>query len=138
MLWYYKESLIWKLIARTAVLHRSSFTLKEMSKSVRRLIDYFLVVTFEQQIDSNPSSDSTLSNIPEFQPIIAARYPLEDHVGTPLHESVTCFCHPQGNVRLRKVPPNLPKVIHSSLFVVPYLVFDWNTQAQQSFLFSVL
>jgi len=86
-----------------------------MSKSgIRRLVDYFLVVTFEKQLDSNQVSDSKTnnnsSNTPEFQPIIASRYPLEDHVGTPLHESVTCFCHPQGNVKPRKAPPNLPKV----------------------------
>jgi hypothetical protein len=104
-----------------------------MSKVVRRLVDYFYVVTYEEKLsnaentpgNSKATAVSTAesngyngkkpvtgsSSVPEFQPIIAARYPIEDHEGAPLHEGVTCFCYPQGNVRLRKLP-SLPKVTH--------------------------
>lgn len=45
----------------------------------------------------------------DFQPSITARYPLEDHEGNPLHESVTCFCHPSGSIRLR-TDFSMPKI----------------------------
>jgi len=44
----------------------------------------------------------------DFQPVITARYPLEDHKGNPLQESVTCFCHPGGTINLR-LDPCMPK-----------------------------
>jgi hypothetical protein len=45
----------------------------------------------------------------DFQPVITARYPLEDHKGNPLQESVTCFCHPGGAINLR-LESCMPKV----------------------------
>lgn len=45
----------------------------------------------------------------DFQPVITARYPLEDHKGNPLQESITCFCHPGGAINLR-LEPCMPKV----------------------------
>jgi len=45
----------------------------------------------------------------DFQPVITARYPLEDHKGNPLQESVTCFCHPGGAINLR-LEACMPKV----------------------------
>ena len=103
------------------------------SKSARRLVDYFLVVTFQQQLNSDQLLDGKFTAIAstegnskklvadnsalEFHPIIAARYPLTDHEGSPLHESVTCFCHPQGYVRPRKLPA-LPKVFFFISFII--------------------
>jgi len=45
----------------------------------------------------------------DFQPVITARYPLQDHDDNPLQDSVTCFCHPDGSIRLR-TKPCMPKV----------------------------
>lgn len=45
----------------------------------------------------------------DFQPKITARYPLEDHPGNQLHESVTFFCHPSGAIQLR-TEKTMPKV----------------------------
>lgn len=45
----------------------------------------------------------------DFQPVITARYPPEDHKGNPLQESVTCFCHPGGTINLR-LESCMPKV----------------------------
>ena len=45
----------------------------------------------------------------DFQPVITARYPPEDHKGNPLQESVTCFCHPGGAINLR-LEACMPKV----------------------------
>ena len=45
----------------------------------------------------------------DFQPVITSRYPQEDHPGNPLHQSITCFCHPTGSISLRN-DPSMPKV----------------------------
>eukprot|EP00586_Coscinodiscus_wailesii_P017301 CAMPEP_0172491030 /NCGR_PEP_ID=MMETSP1066-20121228/21689_1 /TAXON_ID=671091 /ORGANISM="Coscinodiscus wailesii, Strain CCMP2513" /LENGTH=1419 /DNA_ID=CAMNT_0013259831 /DNA_START=315 /DNA_END=4573 /DNA_ORIENTATION=- len=45
----------------------------------------------------------------EFTPTITARYPLEDHDGNPLSESVACFCHPMGSIQIR-TETSMPKV----------------------------
>jgi len=45
----------------------------------------------------------------DFQGVITARYPLKDHADNPLQDSVTCFCHPDGSIRLR-TDPCMPKV----------------------------
>lgn len=110
---------------------------------MRRLVEYFVVVSSvpknkddpEQNGGAVPSTPSfteesiktTLSygddeNEDEifveeydFQPTITARYPLEDHAGNPLHESVTFFCHPSGAIQLR-VDQSMPKVSHCSVY----------------------
>lgn len=53
----------------------------------------------------------------DFQPVITARYPREDHKGNPLQESVTCFCHPGGTINLR-LESCMPKVSQSMLIVL--------------------
>ena len=50
----------------------------------------------------------------DFQPVITARYPPEDHKGNPLQESVTCFCHPGGTINLR-LESCMPKVSQKML-----------------------
>lgn len=45
----------------------------------------------------------------DFKPEITARYPLNDHAGNPLHESLTFFCHSSGGIRLR-TDPTMPKI----------------------------
>lgn len=45
----------------------------------------------------------------DIQPVITARYPVQDHRDNPLHENVTFFCHPSGGIRLC-MEPNMPKV----------------------------
>ena len=44
-----------------------------------------------------------------FEPVITARYPQQDHPGNPLHQSVACFCYPGGIIKL-KSKPCMPKV----------------------------
>eukprot|EP00547_Thalassionema_nitzschioides_P001189 CAMPEP_0194213988 /NCGR_PEP_ID=MMETSP0156-20130528/14968_1 /TAXON_ID=33649 /ORGANISM="Thalassionema nitzschioides, Strain L26-B" /LENGTH=1426 /DNA_ID=CAMNT_0038942151 /DNA_START=27 /DNA_END=4304 /DNA_ORIENTATION=- len=44
-----------------------------------------------------------------FKPTITARFPIKDHAENPLHESVTFFCHPSGNIQLR-TELSMPKV----------------------------
>lgn len=44
-----------------------------------------------------------------FDPVISARYPKEDIDSNPLHESVTSFCFPTGEIRLLS-KANMPKV----------------------------
>lgn len=51
-----------------------------------------------------------------FEPVITARYPLKDHPGNPLHQSVSTFCHPEGIIKL-KSKPSLPKVRHNLFFI---------------------
>eukprot|EP00592_Proboscia_alata_P008052 CAMPEP_0194357832 /NCGR_PEP_ID=MMETSP0174-20130528/5259_1 /TAXON_ID=216777 /ORGANISM="Proboscia alata, Strain PI-D3" /LENGTH=1345 /DNA_ID=CAMNT_0039128017 /DNA_START=35 /DNA_END=4069 /DNA_ORIENTATION=+ len=38
----------------------------------------------------------------QFEPTITSRYPLADHDDNPLHESVSCFCYPNGSISLSK------------------------------------
>lgn len=101
----------------------------------RRLVEYFIVVSsvpkFSTDTTGSDGAASTLQNfsyssqfddIPQnisieddiedelnFEPVITARYPLKDHPGSPLHQSVTTFCHPEGEIKL-KSKPSLPKV----------------------------
>lgn len=69
-------------------------------------------VSFESQFDEIPqnvSIDYDAEDEFNFEPVITARYPLEDHYGNPLHQSVACFCHPSGIIRL-KSKPCMPKI----------------------------
>lgn len=87
----------------------------------RRLVEYFVVVSSvprqhpdEESANTGTVDSSTLEEEEfvddyDFQPTITARYPLEDHPGNPLHESVTFFCHPSGGIRLR-TECTMPKV----------------------------
>lgn len=109
-------------------------TLKQISKTPgRRLVDYFVVVSSLPRKDSAPvaispnvsfSAQFDNNEIPHnisleehedveeelnFEPVITARYPLEDHRDQPLHQSVACFCHPAGIIKL-KSKACLPKV----------------------------
>jgi len=36
-----------------------------------------------------------------YEPVVTSRYPLKNHRSNSLTESVTCFCHPRGHVKLR-------------------------------------
>ena len=47
-----------------------------------------------------------------FEPVITARYPQQDHPGNPLHQSVACFCYPGGVIKLMS-KPSMPKVSKS-------------------------
>jgi len=109
-------------------------TLKQISKTPgRRLVDYFVVVSSLPRKDSAPvaispnvsfSAQFDNNEIPHnisleehedveeelnFEPVITARYPLEDHRDQPLHQSVACFCHPAGIIKL-KSKACLPKI----------------------------
>lgn len=94
----------------------------------RRLVEYFVVVssvakketeaTIQESIsfdestiksDDGDSEDHVFVDDFDFQPVITARYPLEDHPGNPLHENVTFFCHPLGAIQLR-TDQTMPKV----------------------------
>jgi hypothetical protein len=105
----------------------------------RRLVEYFVVISSvpkkaensfgqdkEQNTDSTRNVHATAPtewkvNIAferedeeyvgsyDIQPIITARYPVQDHRDNPLHENVTFFCHPSGEIRLF-MEPNMPKV----------------------------
>mmetsp|Transcript_26779 Transcript_26779/g.37761 ORF Transcript_26779/g.37761 Transcript_26779/m.37761 type:complete len:1407 (+) Transcript_26779:119-4339(+) len=110
----------------------------EATKMERRLVEYFVVVssvarnndsnisTIEEEEEKGANADAAVpppSNANnnryddddefvddyDFQPVITARYPLEDHEGNPLHENVTFFCHPSGGIRLR-TEQTMPKV----------------------------
>ncbi len=109
-------------------------TLKQLSKAPgRRLVEYFVVVSSQPRKESAPvnlspsvSFESEFENnhLPHnvtleehediedqlnFEPVITARYPLDDHEDNALHQSVACFCHPSGVIKL-KAKPCLPKV----------------------------
>jgi hypothetical protein len=101
----------------------------------RRLVEYFIVVSSVPKFSKdtagsdgaastsqNVSYSSRFDDIPQnisieddmedelnFEPVITARYPLKDHSGSPLHQSVTTFCHPEGEIKL-KSKSSLPKV----------------------------
>ena len=90
--------------------------------AARRLIEYCVVVSSvrkqrhdddaeeAQPLDSSTDwgEEDVVYDDYEFQPVITARYPLEDHADNPLHESTTFFCHPSG-ISLRS-EPSMPKV----------------------------
>jgi len=86
--------------------------------AARRLIEYCVVVSSvrknkaeeEQQLENSTDwgDDDVVYDDYDFQPVITARYPLEDHADNPLHESTTFFCHPSG-IGLRS-EPSMPKV----------------------------
>lgn len=97
----------------------------------RRLVEYFVVVSsvptkivndsddfrspnvsYSSQFDDIPQNISIEKDMEhefDFEPIITARYPLKDHHDSPLHQSVSTFCHPEGIIKL-KSKPSLPKV----------------------------
>lgn len=104
----------------------------------RRLVEYFVVVSSIPQASDDDATSTTIepefSGLQEaasfegsreglmiedeedvyiddfdFQPKITARFPLEDHDGNQLHESVTFFCHPSGAIQLR-TEKTMPKV----------------------------
>lgn len=96
-------------------------------QSDRRLVEYFVVISStevpskENQQNANGRknnrdtgnnpfySDSFTNDKVKFQPTITSRYPLEDHDGNPLHSSISCFCHPTGNIQLMN-HEEMPKV----------------------------
>ena len=105
----------------------------------RRLVEYFLIVScvpkevsprrssifFAEDVGSekigvNPvpedASEERLESEKEFDPVISARYPKEDIESNPLHESVTSFCFPYGEIRLLS-KANMPKVIIINTFL---------------------
>lgn len=103
----------------------------------RRLVEYFIVVSsvpkfstdnsntgsdvassrsqnlsYSSEFDDTPQNISIEDDIDDelnFDPVITSRYPLKDHPGSPLHQSVTTFCHPDGVIKL-KSKPSLPKI----------------------------
>lgn len=100
-------------------------------KSERRLVEYFVVISSLRR-DRHKDTNSVLQksggqktdgsgfepSIPEplgsdidnvYEPVVTSRYPLKNHRGNPLSESVTCFCHPRGIIR-PKYQVCLPKV----------------------------
>ena len=92
--------------------------------AARRLVEYFVVVSSvrqpreedekeEQQVHESVSldegDDEFFVDDYNFQPKITARYPTEDHQENPLHENVTYFCHPSGNIMMR-TEQTMPKV----------------------------
>lgn len=104
-------------------------SLKTLNKqSERRLVEYFIVVSSIRREknevggnilkETNPNSNYVTALLASqgenqieeniFEPMITARYPIEDHEGNPLHESVTCFCHPTGSIQVSKA--SMPKV----------------------------
>ena len=80
----------------------------------RRLVEYFAVVTSKPAVERDSQADSAAAGEGDnddggevefvddydFQPVITARYPLTDHEDNPLQDSMTAFCHPDGNIRL--------------------------------------
>lgn len=105
-------------------------TTSSKDEEKRRLVEYFVVVSSipQKQPDDDDAAIQEASSFEgsredlaigddedvyiddfDFQPKITARFPLEDHNGNPLHESVTFFCHPTGNIQLRTAK-SMPKV----------------------------
>lgn len=96
--------------------------------AARRLVEYIVVVSSvprnkdnpddaqqqqqQQELSQDWGEDDVVYDDYDFQPIISARYPLEDHTENPLHESTTFFCHPSG-IQLR-AEPSMPKVRYVS------------------------
>jgi len=79
-------------------------------------------LSYSSQFDDIPQNISIEEDMDEelnFEPVITARYPLKDHPGNPLHQSVSTFCHPEGIIKL-KSKPSLPKVRHN-LFLISTL-----------------
>ena len=85
--------------------------------AARRLVEYCVVVSSVRKkkpddvaVDTSQDwgEDDVVYDDYDFQPVITARYPLEDHADNPLHESTTFFCHPSG-ISLR-AEPSMPKV----------------------------
>lgn len=91
-------------------------------RSERRLVEYFVVVSSlrrDRKKDDNghhsiggqkTDGSGFEPSIPEpletdidsmYEPVVTSRYPLKNHRGNPLSESVTCFCHPRGIIRLK-------------------------------------
>jgi hypothetical protein len=76
-------------------------------------------LSYSSQFDDIPQNISIEEDMDEelnFEPVITARYPLKDHPGNPLHQSVSTFCHPEGIIKL-KSKPSLPKVRHNLFFI---------------------
>ncbi len=98
---------------------------KKMSKwlgrnNSRRLVEYFVVVSsVSQNLDdiivkgeNDQSTDVTklVEKALNFEAVITARYPTNDHEKNPLlHESVVSFCHPSDEIVV-KDRFELPKV----------------------------
>ena len=73
----------------------------------------------DESEDEEDDDDEEFVDDFDFQPVITSRYPLKDHEENPLHNSITCFCHPTGSIRLR-TDPSMPKVRLIN-FINPYL-----------------
>jgi hypothetical protein len=101
-------------------------TTSDKDAGKRRLVEYFVVVSSipnkKDDDDNNAIQEATsfegsrseddeeiFVDDFDFQPKITARFPLHDHDGNPLHESVTFFCHPSGGIQLR-TEMTMPKV----------------------------
>lgn len=92
----------------------------------RRLVEYLVVVSSvsrepdegaedqgKEEWDLDTSfDDDDVEVLHGFRPQMTARYPVEDHADNPLHENVTCFCHPSGSIHLKK-NSHMPKVRNS-------------------------
>lgn len=110
-------------------------TVSDKDAGVRRLVEYFVVVTsipkaetqdgltiqdtasFEEShmgsrdtvvLDDDDDDEFFVDDF-DFQPVVTARFPIADHPGNPLTESVTFFCHPSGGIQLR-TKMTMPKV----------------------------
>lgn len=110
-------------------------TVSDKDAGVRRLVEYFVVVTsipkaetqdgltiqdtasFEESnigsrdavvLDDDDDEEFFVDDF-DFQPVVTARFPIADHPGNPLTESVTFFCHPSGGIQLR-TKMTMPKV----------------------------
>ena len=122
---------------------------KTGSGAERRLVEYFVVVTSvpnrledkfggdnagaERNVNATAPTDWNVNIAFELEadeyigsydvkPVITARYPVQDHRDNPLHENLTFFCHPSGDIRLC-MEPNMPKVSHLYHYL---LYFFWN------------
>jgi hypothetical protein len=107
-------------------------TISDKDAGVRRLVEYFVVVSsipksetkdgvtiqdsasFEEsksgfKMPDFDDEDEFFVDDFDFQPVVTARFPMKDHPGNPLDESVTYFCHPSGGIQLR-TEKTMPKV----------------------------
>lgn len=114
--------------AKKAVAKKKKTKLSQFDNSMRRLVEYFIVISSverEEKEDSGEASenvsfsdwktesydedDESIFSEHKFRPAVTARYPLTDHPDNPLHENVTFFCHPSGGIQLR-LEELMPKV----------------------------
>jgi len=63
--------------------------------------------TISDNTSSLPNQEVHSQQLPSFQPVITARYPLVDDEDNPLNPMVTHFCHPCGKVQTKNDDGNI-------------------------------